>query len=512
MHCNTWSVSSLALWWLVAAGGVVVDACQRVRHEQHPTPLKKRESAAPLPAPLTPDEETLVRAISNTALSEWSYYYTHGQHLAGKNQTMAQWTADRWTESGIPSGLVSYNVYLNYPVSQSLRLRNPSSVQRGSVQIIPTYPGDPTTPGYPSKEGVPRTDQFVVTPRIPSLPISYADAIPLLVADGQWKPKRNVVLCSWDAEEYGMVGSTEWVEEYLPWLNATAVSYLNIDIGASGPHPGLAATPELHDVAVETMKKVMWMETNRTMFDVWNEESQGYIDVLGSGSDYTAFVASGIGAVDVGSGNGGSDPVYHYHSNFDSYHWMTTYGDPGFVSHKSMAQYLTLLAYKLADADLIPFNISTYGTEMNDYFADLEKTVNSTSLALDLSPLRDAIDDFAAQASALGALQQQLLLSSDSDPQSSSPFDDDAATAALLASVNQKSRDFQRGFVSQGGLPGREFYKHVVFAPGVDTGYAAATFPGITEALVQARNGTLAAEWVRKTAAAIKVAADIVKP
>ncbi|KAK7972927.1 Zn-dependent exopeptidase [Apiospora saccharicola] len=297
-----------------------------------------------------------------------------------------------------------------------------------------------------------------------------------------------------------------------PWLNATAVSYLNIDIGASGPHPGLAATPELHDVAVETMKKVMWMETNRTMFDVWNEESQGYIDVLGSGSDYTAFVASGIGAVDVGSGNGGSDPVYHYHSNFDSYHWMTTYGDPGFVSHKSMAQYLTLLAYKLADADLIPFNISTYGTEMNDYFADLEKTVNSTSLALDLSPLRDAIDDFAAQASALGALQQQLLLSSDSDPQSSSPFDDDAATAALLASVNQKSRDFQRGFVSQGGLPGREFYKHVVFAPGVDTGYAAATFPGITEALVQARNGTLAAEWVRKTAAAIKVAADIVKP
>ncbi|KAK8102730.1 hypothetical protein PG984_015876 [Apiospora sp. TS-2023a] len=717
MHCNTWSVSSLALWWLVAAGGVVVDACQRVRHE-HPTPLKKWESA-PLPAPLTPDEESLVRAISNTTLSEWSYYYTHGQHLAGRNQSMAQWTADRWTDSGIPSGLVSYNVYLNYPVSQSLRLRNAS--EGGSVLFepaleeavleqddttsypdrVPSFHGysatghasaeyvyvgqgrrtdferlvdlgvalegkialaqyggtfrglkvknaqehgmvaavlftDPAEDGdmteanghapYPEgtraepefraegergdhTHGVPRTDQFVVTPRIPSLPISYADAIPLLAAldghgasglevnrtgwvgalnvsystgpapglvldlsnvmedkitdiwnavgvvngstyadetivignhrdawivggaadpnsgtaiivelakalgqliggtdDGKgWKPKRNIVLCSWDAEEYGMVGSTEWVEEYLPWLNATAVSYLNIDIGASGPHPGLAATPELHDVAVETMKKVRWMETNRTMFDVWNEENQGYIGTLGSGSDYTAFVASGIGAVDVGSGNGGSDPVYHYHSNFDSYHWMTTYGDPGFVSHKSMAQYLTLLAYKLADADLIPSNISTYGTEMNDYFADLEKTVNSTSFTLDLSPLRDAIDDFAAQASALGALQQQLLSSGASSS-------DDATAAALLASVNQKSRDFQRGFVSQGGLPGREFYKHVVFAPGVDTGYAAATFPGVTEALVQSRNVTLADEWVRKTAAAIKVAADIVKP
>ncbi|KAK8024174.1 N-acetylated-alpha-linked acidic dipeptidase-like protein 2 [Apiospora rasikravindrae] len=717
MHCNIWSVRSLALLLITASG---VDACQRVRHE-HSTPLVKRQSA-PL-TPLTPDEDVLVRSVSSTTLSEWSYYYTHGQHLAGKNQSMAQWTADRWTESGIASGLVSYNVYLNYPVSKSLCLRhangsvifepaleeavldqddtssypdrvptfhgysatgnasaeyvyvgrgqrvdfqrlldlgvplegkialaryggpfrglkvknaqehgmvaavlftdpaddgdmteakghaaypdgparNPSAVQRGSVQFVSTYPGDPTTPGYASKEGVPRTDSSVVTPRIPSIPISYADAIPLLaaldghgttgaevnrtgwvgalnvtystgpapgtvldlsnvmedkitdiwnavgiingtiyadetiiignhrdawivggaadpnsgtaiivelakalgqlVAETGWKPKRNIVLCSWDGEEYGMLGSTEWVEEYLPWLNATAVSYLNIDIGTSGPHPYLSATPELHDVTVETMKKVVWRETNRTMFDVWNEDNQGYIEPLGSGSDYTAFVHSGIGSVDIGSGNGESDPVYHYHSNFDSYHWMTTYGDPGFVSHKSMAQYLTLLAYKMADADLIPFNVSTYSTEMNNYFADLEKTVNSTSSVLDLSPLRAALDDFTTQASALGALQQRLL---------SGPAADD--TLPTLKEVNQKSRDFQRGFVSQGGLPGREFYKHVVFAPGVDTGYAPTTFPGITEALVESRNVTLAEEWVQKTAAAIKVAADIVKP
>ncbi|KAK8877322.1 glutamate carboxypeptidase [Apiospora arundinis] len=731
MHYNSiWTVASLALLLAANEGGVVVvEACQRVRHE-HSTPLAKRQSAL-LPTPLTPDEDTLVRSVSNATLADWSYYYTHGQHLAGRNQTMAQWTADRWAESGIASGLVSYNVYLNYPVSKSLRLRhagngsvifepsleedvleqddtsgypdrvptfhgysasgsasaeyvyvgrgqrvdfqrlrdlgvelegkialaryggpfrglkvknaqehgmlaavlftdpaddgdmteanghaaypdgparNPSSVQRGSVQFMSTYPGDPTTPGYPSKEGVARTDAHVVTPRIPSFPISYTDAIPLLAAlDGHgiagkdvnrtgwvgalnatyntgpapgivmdlsnimedtitdiwnavgivngsthadetivignhrdawivggaadpnsgtavivelakalgklaaetgWKPKRNIVLCSWDGEEYGMLGSTEWVEEYLPWLNATAVSYLNIDIGTSGPHPGLSATPELHDVAVETMKKVLWRGTNRTMFDVWNEENDGYIEPMGSGSDYTAFIHNGIGSVDIGSWNGGSDPVYHYHSNFDSYHWMTTYGDPGFVNHKSMAQYLTLLAYKLADADLIPFNVSTYGTEMNIYFADLEKTVRSTnSSALDLSPLRAAIDDFVMQASALGALQQQLLQAS-----SLSGADADVTLPLQLKAVNQKSRDFQRGFVSQGGLPGREFYKHVVFAPGIDTGYAPTTFPGITEALVEARNVTLAEEWVRKTAAAIRVAAGIVKP
>lgn len=168
-----------------------------------------------------------------------------------------------------------------------------------------------------------------------------------------------------------------------------------------------------------------------------------------------------------------------------------------------------MLAYRLADADLIPSNISTYGAEMSDYFTDLEETVQSTnSSALDLSLLRSAIDDFSRQASALGAVQQQLisLLTHGAEQ------NDDDALLARIKEANQKSRDFQRGFVSQGGLPGREFYKHVVFAPGIDTGYAPTTFPGITEALVQAHNATLAEEWVRKTAAAIKVAADIVKP
>jgi N-acetylated-alpha-linked acidic dipeptidase len=117
-----------------------------------------------------------------------------------------------------------------------------------------------------------------------------------LLAQG-WKPKRNIVLCSWDAEEYGLVGSTEWVEEYIPWLTDTTVSYLNIDIAASGPHPAIAATPELHSIATEVMKKISWPTTNRTMYDIWYEDTNGTVGVLGSGSDYTAFVHRGIGAV-----------------------------------------------------------------------------------------------------------------------------------------------------------------------------------------------------------------------
>ncbi|KAI2468776.1 glutamate carboxypeptidase [Annulohypoxylon bovei var. microspora] len=686
------------------------NACLHERFSHSPL-IKKQDT--PL-TPLNPEEATLTDAISNTTISQWSYYYTHGAHLAGKNLSMAEWTADRWRENGWNSSVVSYDVYLNYPVNKSLSLtysngtiyqpdleeavldedettsypnriptfhgysasgsadaefvyigrgqqvdfdrlnelgvplegkvavakyggpfrglkvknaqengmigvviftdtsddgniteangyapypdgpaRNPSAVQRGSVQFLSIYPGDPTTPGYPSKEDSPRTDPSRVLPKIPSIPISYVNAIPILAAlDGQgtagaevnrtgwvgalnvsystgpapgttismsnlmedeytpiwnsigiingtiadetivignhrdawiiggaadpnsgtaiivelakafgkllsqgWKPKRNIVLASWDAEEYGLVGSTEWVEEYVPWLTETAVSYLNIDVGASGPWPYIEATPELHTIATDIMKKVSWMDTNRTMYDIWLEYTEGSVGVLGSGSDYTSFVHNGIGSIDMSSGSSSTGPIYHYHSNFDSYHWMTTFGDPGFLAHKSMAQYLTLLAYNLADQEGIQFDLPNYATQLEKYYEDLVSTINSTSQSLDTSALQDAIGEFRTGATEVDAAEQQAVATNDSE---------------LLTLVNHKYRDFQRAFVSQGGLPNREFYKHLIFAPGLDTGYAATTFPGITEA-VEAGNASLAAEFVQKTADAIIMAANIIK-
>ncbi|KAI1469664.1 glutamate carboxypeptidase [Daldinia caldariorum] len=674
--------------------------------------LAEKRDTTPL-SPLSPEETILVNSISNTSISEWSYYYTHGAHLAGKNLTMAQWTADLWKENGWNSSVVSYDVYLNYPVNKSLSLtytngtvyrpyleeavlsqdettsypnsiptfhgysasgsvdaefvyvgrgqqvdfdrlvelgvplegkiavaryggpfrglkvknaqengmigvviftdtaedgnvteangyaaypdgpaRNPTAVQRGSVQFLSTYPGDPTTPGYPSKEGSPRVEHPGVLPDIPSIPISYANAIPILAAlDGHgttgnevnrtgwvgklnvsystgpapgttislsnfmedtytpiwdaigvingtiadetivignhrdawivggaadpnsgsailvelsksfgkllsqgWRPKRNIVIASWDGEEYGLLGSTEWVEEYVPWLTETAVSYLNVDVGTSGPWPYIEATPELHDIAKEVMKKVLWKD-GRTMYDVWAEYTQGSIGVLGSGSDYTSFVHNGIGSIDMGAGSGATDPIYHYHSNFDSYHWMSTFGDPGFLVHKSMAQYVTLLAYTLASEDAIQFSLPNWGVELEKYYEDLLSLVNSTEYDLDTSTLQESIQGFKTAAAEVDAQEKQAISSNDS---------------GLLTLVNHKYRDFQRGFVSQGGLPGREFYRHLIFAPGLDTGYAATTFPGITEAVV-AGNISLAAQFVQKTSDAISVARDIIR-
>src|SRR4051812_26581243 len=110
------------------------------------------------------------------------------------------------------------------------------------------------------------------------------------------------------------------------------------------------------------MKKIVYPYRNNTgltMYDVWSHES-GEIGVLGSGSDYTAFLHRGIASIDMGAGGGPEDPVYHYHSNYDSYHWMTAFGDPGFHTHKAIGQYLTLLLYHLVSDPVLPLEPADY--------------------------------------------------------------------------------------------------------------------------------------------------------
>ncbi|KAH5489920.1 hypothetical protein HBI29_205990 [Parastagonospora nodorum] len=707
-----------SLFLLSAIGA---QACQRERafvHHSHPH-VKRQTSNATFPPALDPNEQILLNSFDNTSIAEWSYYYTHGDHVAGRNKTMAQWTADKWADYGFKSRLDEYFVFLNYPVSNSLLLtypngstykptlkedileedpttsypnsvptfhgysfsgnasaeyvyvgrgqqvdfqrllalgvdlkgkialakyggpfrglkvknaqdhgmigtvifsdpgddgnmteakgvaaypngpaRNPTTVQRGSVQFLSTYPGDPTTPGYVSKPDSERADRTNITPQIPSLPISWIEAQPLLkalngfgtngtavnrtgwvgaipgvtystgagsgvtlsmsnlmndtygtiwnavgVINGTaqdeviivgnhrdawivggaadpnsgsavlielakafgkltatgWKPARTIVLCSWDAEEYGLVGSTEWMEEYIPWLKNAAVSYLNIDVAVAGPIPDISATPDLHSIGTSLMKKITYPyrgASDLTLYDVWMHESGGEVGVLGSGSDYTAFLHRGIAAIDMGSGGGPMDPVYPYHSNYDSYAWMERFGDPGFHTHKAMGQYLTLLLYHMVNDAVVPLEPSGYVSEFKKYFEDLETTVGSSNYTIDLSPLTAAISSFSASASEFEALRSQALATNDT---------------ALLTVQNHKARDFSRGFTSQGGLPTREFYRHAIFAPGRDTGYAPVTFPGITESITFDKNQTLAQSWVKKTADAILVAASVLK-
>lgn len=307
------------------------------------------------------------------------------------------------------------------------------------------------------------------------------------------------ILGSWDAEEFGLQGSTEWVETHLPWLQTTTVAYLNMDVGVSGPRTNFAGSGEIQTFVIEQMKKILYPEGFdgiSTVYDMWFNSTNGTISPLGSGSDYASFYQNGIASIDVGSSNGKTDPVYHYHSNYDSYHWMSTFADPGFRIHTAMGQFLSLVVYHVADDPLIPWDLPHAATVLSSYFSELNETVSTSDVeGLDLGPLEDAITEFTKQAENIDNIGKQALAFNDTN---------------MLGVVNSKYRDFPRGFASAGGLPGRETFKNIISAPGIDNGYGADVFPAVTDN-VNGGNQTAAQEWIEKSARAVLRAAEILR-
>lgn len=166
-------------------------------------------------------------------------------------------------------------------------------------------------------------------------------------------------------------------------------------------------------------------------------------------------------------GGDSKSPVYHYHSNYDSFYWMKTFGDPGFLVHKAVGQYLSLLIYHLASDTIIPFDLDTYRKYVGYWNRDfLSGSINNQPDAgalqklLNFTALKSAETGFAQRAKDFINFTGQ------------GGFQDDERMVDI---ANGKLRDFQRAFASQGGLPGREFYKNVVYAPAADNGYAATT-------------------------------------
>jgi N-acetylated-alpha-linked acidic dipeptidase len=446
-------------------------------------------------------------------------------------------------------------------------------------------PGDPTTIGYPSKPGVPRQSTEGKIPDIPSLPISYKEALPLLkalnghgpnatsfpkswhtgglgykgvhynigptpdsitinlmnkqeyvttplwnaigiingtvddevivignhrdawIAGGAgdpnsgsaalnevirsfgvalssgWKPHRTIVFASWDGEEYGLIGSTEWVEEFLPWLSKSTIAYINVDVGARGPHFTSAASPVLNKAIYEVTSQVQSPNQTvpgQTVRDTWS----GHIDTMGSGSDFTAFQDfAGIPSIDVGFGAGKSDPVYHYHSNYDSFYWMDKYGDPGFQYHMTMAKILALLAAKLVEEPVVQFNATDYAVGLRNYLSSLKESVSTSSLSKGpLKKLEKAIHSFLQAATSFDA--EATHLSSQLSSSSSSTISSLRKNKLYykIRALNTKYKLLERQFLYQPGLDSRTWFKHVVFAPGLWTGYAGATYPGLVEA------------------------------
>ncbi len=476
-----------------------------------------------------------------------------------------------------------------------------ASGQRGSVQYLFNYPGDPLTPGKPSIAGVPRLKPEEATDltRIPVQPIAY-DVAKTIIAplkgpvrprgfqgglpfayhvggtddvkvrlktdndykirtiwnvvariDGQqekdrwiilgnhrdawvfgavdpnsgtsamlevgrgfgqllkqgWKPRRTIILCSWDAEEYGLIGSTEWAEEYAAELREKAIAYLNLDAAVSGAQFGASSVPSLWKLIRAVTRDVKDPKTGKSVYQQWQDRTregrpegeqntggEARIAALGSGSDYTPFLQHlGIASTDMGfAGDYGV-----YHSAYDSFYWMDHFGDPGFVYHVAAAQIWGTLAMRLADSDGLPFDYIDYANQIRDFFKEAAKLAGYRNLngAFDDKAMNTAIEDFAKEAARVEKNRQDAIR--DSDP-------------SRLKRINDVLIDVERQFIDPRGLRGRVWYKHQIYAPGVYTGYAAQPLTDFRQA-IDDRNGSNAKESLERIIEAIKRATNSLK-
>ena len=299
-----------------------------------------------------------------------------------------------------------------------------------------------------------------------------------------WKPLRTIVFASWDGEEYGLLGSTEWVEDKLPWLSKANVAYLNVDVAVSGQSFSSKASPLLNDVIYEVTGLVQSPNQTvegQTIRDTWD----GYIGTMGSGSDFTAFQDFvGVPSFDIGFGRTKEDPVYHYHSNYDSFDWMDRFGDSTWLYHEACTKLWSLAAAKLAETPVLALDAKEYSIGLQTYLDKIKPAADNLpeNVHFDFEPLDLAIAQFQAVAAEFDAYAADL----------SSQLGEDlpwylwwkkVRLFFLIRAVNTKYQDIEHQFLYQPGLDGRTWFKHVVFAPGIWTGYSGSTYPGLTESL-----------------------------
>jgi N-acetylated-alpha-linked acidic dipeptidase len=299
-----------------------------------------------------------------------------------------------------------------------------------------------------------------------------------------WKPKRTMIFASWDGEEEGLMGSTEWAEQHESDL-AGAPAYFNMDVAVSGPKFGASAVPSLKQFLRDVAKAVPGAKGG-TVYEAWQKVDKaassaqspaddenrrmpsasvkGDVPVgdLGSGSDYSSFQQHlGVPSTDISS----TGPYGVYHSVFDNFAWFKKFGDPDFIYEQQMARVFGLEALRMADADVLPYDYEEYGKEISAYLDTAKKRA--------ADKLANRSPDFSAAMSAAKHFREAgaKLLTRQKNP----PRDP--------VRLNQALRGAERALLVPEGLPHRSWFRHAIYAPGEYTGYAAVVIPGVNEAL-----------------------------
>ncbi|KAI2472132.1 Zn-dependent exopeptidase [Annulohypoxylon bovei var. microspora] len=317
-----------------------------------------------------------------------------------------------------------------------------------------------------------------------------------------WRPLRTIEFMSWDAEEYNLIGSTEYVENNLEALQKNAFAYINLDTAVSGQEFHAAASPVFRKVLYKVLDRVVDPNFNASLRALWdgrNAELEG----LGAGSDYVAFQdIAGTSSIDIRF----DGAMHPYHSSYDNFDWMDRVGDPGFIYHNLLGQVLGLLILELADRPILPFDMGNYALSLGRYLGNLwqwgeDKGVNER---YNLDPIKDAINEVEKSVSEFetweSSWQSAVVSSNGWEP---------VGLGQRRGDYNSRMANFETGLLDLefgGGIPNRTQFKHVVFGPQLWSGYDEAYFPAIRDA-VDAEDWSLTQKLIDKTADIITKAA-----
>ena len=284
-----------------------------------------------------------------------------------------------------------------------------------------------------------------------------------------YSPKRTIVFASWDAEEFGIIGSAEWAEDLKAELQQKAVAYLNVDIAATGTEFYASAVPSLKPLVREVTQAVMDPQTHQTIYEAWREHQENHIPRvgnLGSGSDHSPFIGHlGIPSISMGF----HGPYGVYHAMQDTFYWMEHFGDPTFRYQVAMSQIWGIMALRLADADILPFDYAAYADELLSYLKALQNENKHSTITKD-SPerLRALLREWEKIAVEVHHNLTHRLQSGE---------------IVETATINRSLQGLEQLLTSESGLSLRPWFKHLAYAPGLYSGYAATLFPGIQDAL-----------------------------
>ena len=311
-----------------------------------------------------------------------------------------------------------------------------------------------------------------------------------------WKPRRTIMLAFWDGEEFGLMGSTEWMEEHADELNRKLAVYINSDSSGKGTLSA-GGSDTLDSFVKDILREVKDPTTGKSLLDAYlatgtkEKPLEFHLSPLGSGSDYTPFLQHlGIASLSLGFDNAAGGGVYH--SAYDDFSWFSRFEDTDFTYGRALAQMNATVAVRLADAPVLPLEFKRLTASVTTWLGEIERNeknkANFDAVRKANAKLAEAADNLdKARAHASTRLA--------------------AATPAKRAEIDRIFINAEHDLTLDPGLPGRPWYRHRLYAPGRYTGYAVKTLPGIREA-VEAGNSAEAAEQAKQVAQVLQTLAD----